>query len=148
MLAISAAQLADDAFDNDQVVDETQARAKRASFGKNFDIQVVKKPGRVRQIHLYPYAAKQKEDSTQPPQIPQEMYAKAEEQDAADSSNVEKLATGKEFTSQAEAVTSRDNVGSDSHTHYIKEQKEKIKIKHHHHHHHHNHVKTVVKVII
>lgn len=127
-----------------------QPRAKRASYGKDFDIQVIKKPGRVRQIHLYPYGSQQQkkqqeELSSQQALLSQDMYgSKGDEQDSADSTNVEKL-TGSTKDYGSEASTSKDNLGSDSHSHYIKDQKEKIKIKHHHHHHHHNHVKTVVK---
>lgn len=128
------------------IENDKQARSKRASFGKDFDIQVIKKPGRIRQIHLYPYGpgSSKKEESSQQALLSQDLYSKGEEQDPADSTNVEKLTgSGKDYGS--DGSTSKDNVGSDSHSHYFKEQKEKIKIKHHHHHHHHNHVKTVVK---
>lgn len=119
------------------IAEESQTRLKRASSNKDFNIQVVKKPGRIRQIHLYPYSHK-KDDAASQPLLSDDIYKQAEEQDAADSTNVEKVVG-------TNALQSKDVLGSDSTNHYIKEQKDKIKIKHHHHHHHHNHVKTVVK---
>lgn len=121
----------------------------------NFKVHVVKKRGRygkVRQIHLFPMNqgggggggrsnSNRERDSDEHRDTHSESEthshvgytSKKHEQEAADSTNVEKM---------IDVHEGHDNVGSESH-HY--EHKQKIKIKHHHHHHHHNHVKTVVK---
>lgn len=136
-------------YDNiDQLEADAQSRFKRTPYpnpnpnpyAKNFDIQVVKKSGRLRQIHLYPYQQKKIEATQQP--TSQDIYTKTEEQETADTTHAEKLVAGPGYD---QGYNGKDNAPSDSTTHYIKEHKEKIKIKHHHHHHHHNHVKTVVK---
>lgn len=118
----------------------------------NFKVHVVKKRGRygkVRQIHLIPvgkgghhggHSNRERDHESEERNTHSESethshinYNKQHEQEAADSTNVEKM---------IDVHDAQDNVGAESH-HY--EHKQKIKIKHHHHHHHHNHVKTVVK---
>lgn len=126
---------------------------KQVHKKNNFKVHVVKKRGRygkVRQIHLYPVnkggngghreRERERDNSSGERDTHSESethshinYDKKHEQEAADSTNVEKM---------IDVHEGQDNVGSESH-HY--EHKQKIKIKHHHHHHHHNHVKTVVK---
>lgn len=138
-------------------MDAAASTPKQTHKKNNFKVHVVKKRGRygkVRQIHLYPMHkgssgshshshsssnnnrdrdSEERDTHSESESHSHINYDKKREQEAADSTNVEKM---------IDVHDGQDNVGAESH-HY--EHKQKIKIKHHHHHHHHNHVKTVVK---